>query len=84
MLGRRIDEYSFVLKHKFGVEDKVADAHSHIGCRVEVIGFDRVKDAYSSHPGFGLVFSRLLSSNDRSYVDFVLHDPISRFLIMHR
>jgi len=29
-----ISEYSFVLKHKFGVENKVADAISRIGCRL--------------------------------------------------
>lgn len=43
------------------MENKVTDALSHIGCllytiRVEVLGFGRVKDAYSSCPNFGLVF----------------------------
>ena len=40
-----ISEYSFMLKHKSRVENKIADALSRIGCllhtmRVEVLGFD--------------------------------------------
>ena len=47
-----ISEYSFVLEHKFGVENKVADALSCIGyflqtMQVEVLGFDRLKGAYT-------------------------------------
>jgi len=73
-----ISEYSFVLKHRYGVENKFADAFSHIGCllhtmRVEVLGFDRLKVAYSFYPDFGPIYSDLLAGN-RSYVDFVLYD----------
>ena len=32
-----ISEYSFVLKHKSGVENKVADALSHIGCLLQTM-----------------------------------------------
>ena len=74
-----ISEYSFVLKYKSGVENKVADSLSRIGCllhtmRVEVLGFDRLKFAYSSCPDFRVVYSELLASNRRPYVDFVLYD----------
>jgi len=68
-----------VLKHKSGFKDKVVDALSHIGCllhtmRVEVIGFHKLKVAYSSCPDLGLVYSELLAGNRRPYVDFVFHD----------
>ena len=54
-----------MLKHKYGVENKVADALNRIHCllytmRVEIIGFNRLKDAYSSCHDFGLVYSKLL------------------------
>jgi len=63
-----INEYSFVLKHKSRVENKVADALSRIGCllhtmRAGVLGFDRLKNAYSSCPDFGPVYSELLAGN---------------------
>ena len=68
-----------MLKHKSGFKDKVVDALSHIGCllhtmRVEVIGFHKLKVAYSSCPDLGLVYSELLAGNRRPYVDFVFHD----------
>ena len=74
-----ISEYYFVLKHKFGVENNLADALNSIGCRlhimrVEVVGFNRLKDAYCSCPDFGPVYLELLAGNRRPYVDFVLHD----------
>jgi len=52
-----ISEYSFVLKHKSGVENKVADALSRIGCllqtmRVEVLSFNKLKGTYTSCPDF--------------------------------
>ena len=64
-----------------GVENKINDALSHIGCllhtmRVEVIGFDRLKGTYSSCPNFGPIYSDLLASNRRSNVDFVLQEVI--------
>ena len=63
-----ISGYSFVLKHKSGVENKVVDALSRIGCllhtmRVKVIGFDRLKGKYSSCPNFGPIYSDLLAGN---------------------
>jgi len=74
-----MSEYSFVLKHKSGVEDKVADALSRIGCllhtmRVEVIGFNRLKGTYCSCPDFGPIYLDLLPGNRRSNVNFVLYD----------
>jgi len=52
-----ISEYSFVLKHKSGVENKVVDALSHISylfqtMQVEVLGFDKLKGTYTSGSNF--------------------------------
>ena len=40
----------------------------------KVLSFDRVEDAYSSCFELGLAFSKLLDSNCRPYVKFILHD----------
>lgn len=55
-----INEYSFFLKHRSGVENKVADALSRVltvlqMMSAQVIGFDRMKDEYSTCPDFGLI-----------------------------
>ena len=68
-----------MLEYKSGVENKVADALSPIGClphtmRVEVIGFDRLKDTYSCCPDFGPIYSDLLAGHHRPNVNFVRHD----------
>jgi len=57
----------------------VVDALSRINCflhttSIEVLVFDRLKDAYSSYPDFGIAYSKLLACNRQPYVDFVLHD----------
>jgi len=57
-----------VLKHKSGVENKVADALSHIGyliqtMQVEVLGFDKLKDAYTSCPDLSLIYTSLSAGN---------------------
>ena len=68
-----------MLKHKSGVENKVADALNRIGClphtmRVEVIGFNKLKGTYSSCPDFGPIYLDLLAANCRSNVNFVLYN----------
>ena len=50
--------YTFVLKHKAGVENKVADALSRrvmilVVMSAEVIGFERLREKYDSCPDFG-------------------------------
>jgi len=59
-----------VLKRKSGVENKVPDALSRIGCllhtmRAEVIAFDRLKGIYSSCPDFDPIYLELLAGNRR-------------------
>ncbi|PRQ29559.1 putative nucleotidyltransferase, Ribonuclease H [Rosa chinensis] len=73
-----IQEYTFVLKHKSGVENKVADALSrrnsllHI-MSVEVAGFNNLKEEYLSCPDFGRIYSALLEKQSKS-TEFVLQD----------
>ena len=57
-----LQAYTFVLKHKAGVENKVADALSHrlailVAVSTEVLGFDRLKDDYETCPNFTIIFS---------------------------
>ena len=40
--------------------------------RVQVLGFDKLKDTYSPCPNFGLIYSKLLDGNYGPNVDFIL------------
>lgn len=60
-----LQEYTFVLKHKSGVENKPADALSRKNSllhtmSVEVIGFDKLKEEYLTCLDFGSLYSALL------------------------
>lgn len=73
-----IQEYTFVLKHKSGVENKVADALSRRTSllhtmSVEVAGFNNLTEEYLSCPDFGSVYAALLEKQSRS-TEFVLQD----------
>ena len=53
-----------MLKHKAGVENKVADALSRrlailVDVSTEVLGFERLKDDYETFPDFGDVYTAL-------------------------
>lgn len=73
-----LQEYTFVLKHKAGVENKPADA---LSCKVslistmsvEVTGFERLKEDYSICLDFGKVYAALSEDKSRSN-EFVLQD----------
>jgi len=52
-----LQDYTFVLKHKAGVENKVTDALSRrvmtlVTMSTEVIGFERLREKYDSYPDF--------------------------------
>ena len=58
-MGGFIQDYTFVLKHKAGVENKVADALSRhivilVAMSAEVIGFERMRKEYDLCPDFGV------------------------------
>ena len=73
-----LQQYTFVLKHKSGVENKAANALSRKNSllhtmSVEVIGFDKLKEEYMSCPDFGSLYSALLEDQSKS-TEFVVHD----------
>ena len=71
-----ISEYSFILRHKSGVEKKVADALSCIGfllqtMRVEVLSFNKLKGTYTFYLDFSLICWDISTGNHNHDVDFV-------------
>jgi len=74
-----LQEYSFILKHKSGIENKAADA---LSCRVtllsvmsvEVVGFERLKEEYESCSEFGEIYLTLKDENHRVINDYHLQD----------
>ena len=59
-----MQDYTYTLKHTFGVENKVADALSERTCvlkqlNTEVVGFERIKEEYVLCQDFGEIFSAL-------------------------
>ncbi|BBH03402.1 hypothetical protein Prudu_014267 [Prunus dulcis] len=71
--------FTFVIRHRPGVDNKVADALSRVGVilqslTAQVVGFDKIKTEYSSCPDFGLIFQEVTAGNRRDHVDFLLRD----------
>ncbi|KAL9253445.1 Laccase-15-like protein [Drosera capensis] len=67
-----LQEYHFVLKHKSGVLNPVADALSRrasilITMKAEVLGFDSFKDLYDSDPDFGSMVKEIKAGNRIDY-----------------
>ena len=59
-----LQDYTFVLRHKAEVENKVADALSQcvivfVAMSAEVIGFERLREKYESCPDFGETYVTL-------------------------
>ena len=68
-----------MLKHKAGVENKVADALSRrlailVAVSTEVLGFDRLKDDYETCPDFGEVYIGLRDGLFREQDDYLLQN----------
>ena len=64
-----------MIKHKAGVENKVADALSHrvsilVAISNEVTGFERIKNDYESYPDFGEVYNLLADGLVRKRNDY--------------
>ncbi|PKA62613.1 RNA-directed DNA polymerase like [Apostasia shenzhenica] len=74
-----LQEYTFVLRHKPRVENKVADA---LSCRVfllttmsiEVVDFDKLKEVYADCPDFGVIYMTVSSGPTSEYPDYLVHD----------
>lgn len=72
-----LQEYSFVMKHKVGIENKPTNALSHKvallhSMSVEVIGFEQLMDEYPTCSDFGELYTSLLNDQSRSNSGFVL------------
>ena len=68
-----------MIKHKAGVENKVADALSRrvsilTATSSEVTGFERIKNDYDSYPDFGEVYKLLVDGLVREQDEYFLLD----------
>ena len=74
-----LNEYSFVINHRSGIENKAADALSRLTVTLHrmsahVIGFDRLKNEYSSCPDFGIIYNEVSNGNRQEYLDFLIEN----------
>ena len=74
-----LQEYSFVLKHKAGIENKAADALSRVmliltSMAVQVVGFELLKKDYPSCKDFSIIYADLLTGQHANYPNYSLHD----------
>lgn len=71
-----IQQFTFVIKYKFGALNKVADALSRrssllVTMRNEVVGFDTIRDLLSTDPYFGPIIQDVEEGRN---TDYVLHE----------
>ena len=81
-----LQDYTFTLRHKAGVENKVADALSRqvfilTKMSTAVNGFERLKTEYESCPDFHEIYVELKDGTTREVDGFVLYD---RYLFLGR
>ncbi|KAI9165825.1 hypothetical protein LWI28_021185 [Acer negundo] len=74
-----LQTFTFVIRHRPGVDNKVADALSHVltvvqSLSITVPGLDRIKSEYSTCLDFGIIFRKILDGHRRGHVDFVIRD----------
>ena len=74
-----LQEYTFVIRHKSGVENKAADALSQVvyilsSMAIQVLGFDLLKWDYNSYKDFNIIYDALAAGIAGAYPDFSLHD----------
>jgi len=74
-----LQDYTYALKHKAGVENRVADALSHRRALLsvmstEVVGFEKIKETYESCPDFGNIYTILRDSLTHEIDGFLLQD----------
>lgn len=72
-------EYTSVLKHNVGTENKAVDASSRKiallhSMRIEVTEFERLKEAYASCLDFGETYTTLMSDSSVHIHDYILQD----------
>jgi len=74
-----LQDYTYVLKHKAEVENRVADALSRRRALLsvmstDVVGFEKIKDTYESCPDFENIYTILSDSLTHEVDDFLLQD----------
>lgn len=74
-----LQQYNFVIKHKTGTENKVADALSRLhliltAMAVQVVGFDSLKQDYSHCRDFKVINEDLMDEKQAEYANFFIHD----------
>lgn len=74
-----LQDYTFVLKYRPGVDNKVADAFSHVALVLQYmhtsdIGFDQLTDENQQCPDFGLIFKECLGNTGPTQRDFLIRD----------
>jgi len=72
-----LQDYTYTLRHKAGVENKAADALSrHLAILTvlsnQVVGFEKIKTEYKSCPDFQEIFTLLNSGTTREIDGFLL------------
>ena len=74
-----LQEYNFIIRHKYGVENKATDSLSRVvyilsSMAIQVVGFDLLKRDYNSCKDFNILYDALVAGNLGAYPNFLLHD----------
>jgi len=76
-VGEFLQVYTFVLKYKVGVENRVSDALSQrvmilVVISAKVIGFERLREEYELCPDFREIYVTLRDGSVREMDEFLL------------
>jgi len=74
-----LQQFTFMLKHKAGSENRVADAFSRRAhvltlLAVAVTGFEELKRCYSGDPDFGLIHAEVLNGPQSAHPHYTVQD----------
>jgi len=80
-----LQDYTYVLKYKAGVENRVADALSRRRAllsvmSIDVVGFEKINDTYESCPDFENIYTVLRDSLTHEIDGFLLQDGYSALI----